>query len=210
MNPSRQSGSSLVSTLVGLLLAVLTAGAMLVAYRATVSVSMGAQRSAVRDGQAASALLAAQIELQQAGFGMNPAEGTNVFVDTSDRRIVWRYRDAVGDATFLCSGLQLVIGTAADGIYRLTPVACTTAQNHPDWDVDERQLLASDAVLFEPPDADEKRNYNLSTARFRLATNQSCGPFGIASTAVLRTLVVMEDTAPDPDVTIFSYCLTNP
>jgi prepilin-type N-terminal cleavage/methylation domain-containing protein len=209
MNARRQyqHGFNLIELMVAMLLSILTVAAMLMTYRSMVAVSVPATRSAVRDGQATSALLAAQIELQQAGFGILPADaGVNLDV-TGGNRIVWRYRATVGAANpILCAGLRLqATGAATDGIYYLNPVACNSAADALTFPTS--RLLASAAVLFEP--GDESRRYNLSTARFRLEPNQSCGPFGIAGPAPNRTRVVMEDTAPNPDVAIFTYCLTN-
>lgn len=205
----RQRGESLISMMIGLLLAILTIGAMLMTYRNMVAVSVPATRSAQRDGQATSALLSAQIELQQAGFGIRPPPadpGVNLVVLDAGRRIVWRYRDTVGAATIRCAGLRLqVLGLESDGIYFLDPVDCSSAADPVTFPTS--RLLASAAVLFEP--GDENRAYNLSTSQFRLEPNQSCGPFGIPGQAANRTRVVMEDTSRDPDAVVFTYCLTN-
>lgn len=193
--------------MVGVLIAVITIAAMLTAYRAMVSVSVPATRAAVRDGQAVSALLAAQIELQQAGFGILPADGgVNLVLGDSGRRIVWRYRDSVDAVGMRCAGLRLqVTGTNTDGIYYFDPVDCGSADDTLTFPTS--RLLASAAVLFGADG--EARAWDLATARFRLEPNQTCGPFGIAATAANRTRVVMEDIARDPDALVFSYCLTN-
>lgn len=209
----RQCGEGLVGMMIGLLVALVTVLAMLMAYRTTVAVAVPATRSAMREAQVASALLAAQMELQQAGYGMLPADGgTNVFVDNGGRRIVWRYRQNVGDAAFLCAGLQLVASTPVDpdtdGLYRLPPVACASANAPPAWaGASAPQLLASEAALFEP--GDEARRYELSAAQFQLQPNQNCGPFGISAGTATRTRVLLVDVARTPAVAIFSYCLTN-
>lgn len=200
-------GESLVSMMVGVVIAVMTIGAMLTAYRAMVSVSLPATRAAVRDGQATSALLAAQIELQQAGFGIRSVEGgANIVLSHGDQRIVWRFRDSVDATGMRCAGLDLrVDGLDSDGIYYLDPVDCGSADDALAFPA--TRLLASAAVLFSAEG--EVRAWDIATARFRLATNQTCGPFGIAGTAANRTLVVLEDIARDPDALVFSYCLTN-
>ena len=54
--------------MIGLVISLLTIGAMLAIYKVAIEVSGNASRTATRDGQVSSAMLAAQIELQQAGY----------------------------------------------------------------------------------------------------------------------------------------------
>jgi hypothetical protein len=211
----REAGEGLVPLMVGMLLTLLAVLAMLTSYRAMVSVSIPATRTALRDGQAASALLAAQIELQQAGFGINAgATGANVAVDEGGRRIVWRFLERLDSTQPKCAGLLLVTETTDnDGIYFLPPADCDSADAPPSWGGSAApRLIASASVLYEP-DTDEEdvdgevRSYDLSEAIFSTDAGQDCGPFGIRREEGNRTLVTLRDTVND--VTVFSYCLTN-
>lgn len=209
--PLRCAGEGLISLMVGLGVSILAIGAMLSAYRATVAVSLPATRSATRDGQIASALMAAQIELQQAGFGVLASEGANLLVTAAGDSIVWRYRRNQGDATFECAGLSIERSdppdAGSDGLYWLPPVTCTNpASVDPSgWGATPR-LVASTAAFYAP--SEEERMYELSNARFRIEQPAVCGPFGQA--AVNRALVVLEDSGRNPPEAIFEQCLTNP
>lgn len=74
MTPDRhQRGMSLVGILVGLLLSSLAALATLSLYRTLVARSSESRQRASQDGNLASGTLAAQMELQGAGFGVGTA-----------------------------------------------------------------------------------------------------------------------------------------
>ena len=60
-SPRLQAGQSLISMMVGLVISLITIAAMLTLYKVMIEVSGNASRSAMRDGQVSSAILAAQI-----------------------------------------------------------------------------------------------------------------------------------------------------
>ncbi len=152
-----QRGQSLVGMMIGLLISLLTIAAMLVTYRNIIEATGNASRSALRDGQVASALLAAQIELQQAGFGIPATDSldSRVRIDDAGRRLVWRFKPALDQAD-QCAGLHLLdqpSGTQRRGLYRLPPRSCTSAAGVT-WDASEMQPIAADAAFFEPTQKD--------------------------------------------------------
>lgn len=106
MSRARQRGYSLVSMMVGLVISLLTIAAMLAVYKMMVDVSGRASADALRDGQVATGLLAAQMELHNAGFKVTELpevpQGGNadpalvkqyaIAVDGGDKRnVTWRY-----------------------------------------------------------------------------------------------------------------------
>ncbi len=195
--------------MVGLLISIVTVVTMLSAYRSMVATSVPATRSAQRDGQIASALLTAQIELQQAGFGVSDA-GSDIQLSADRRSIYWRFYESLSDPAYQCSGLQIVASDVApesNGIYVLEPKACASWPSAPAWNADERTAVASGAALFEPDESDEARTFDLSGAKFDLKTNISCGPYGTGGKS--RSRVVLRDEGPSTHVTLFSLCLTN-
>lgn len=209
MNTLRpQRGESLIGMMVGLALSLFTAVAMLSAYRTMVGVSVPATRTAKREGQAAAALLTAQMELQQAGFGIKDTDlGPTIYLDTSDnKKLVWRFRETL-DGQIKCAGLHIQASTppaANDGIYFLLPEACGDAD---DATAFEPRLLATAAVLFEPSSADEARSYDLSLAEFELSASPKCGPYGVPGFSDGSQLVQLKDTGND--AVVFSHCLSN-
>lgn len=152
--PYRQSGQSLISMMVGLVISLLTIAAMLVLYKNIIESSGNASRSALRDGQVASALLAAQSELQEAGFGipMQDALDTRLSVSSDGKQVSWRFKHELGQAD-QCAGLRLVDsdeeGAPARGLYRLAPKACSSVVGL-SWSSNELQPVASEAAFFEP------------------------------------------------------------
>ena len=138
----RQRGQSLVSMMVGVLISLLTIAAMVSIYRVLIDVSGNASRSAQRDGQLASALLTAQIEMQRAGFGITPGEAGVLAILDDGRQIVWRY-SLHPDPGHACAGLRIaptadapgLPATPADagadrrGLYWLPPRSCSAADD---------------------------------------------------------------------------------
>lgn len=102
MSPKSECGLSLISLMVGLTISMLVILATLSTYKATVGITVGAGQDARLNGQLTSGVLAAQINLQSAGFGIEaPAYGTNLVVLTGA---------AFGNGNTLGSG-----STAAEG-----------------------------------------------------------------------------------------------
>lgn len=139
--------------MVGVLLSLLSIAAMLVVYKNMIESSGNAARAAQRDGQVASALLAAQIDLQQAGFGIASSAPLSSRLSISDdgRQLAWRYRSALG-GTDQCAGLRLVDSadqTLPRGLYRLLPQACGDAAAAT-WSNAQSQAIASESAFFEP------------------------------------------------------------
>lgn len=183
--PQRQSGQSLISMLIGVLISLVTIAAMMVLYKTMIEVSANASRSALRDGQVSAALLAAQMDLQNAGFGVAPADAmsTKLVVRESGKAVVWRYRPDLASSSFICSGLVLV---DAQGLYRYPAKACTDADSV-SWNANEREPLAGSAAFFTPAqkggvayDAAEAEAGAMSLAPgyvFTLKTQQQCLPY---------------------------------
>jgi hypothetical protein len=217
MNTRRkQRGDSMIGMIVGLALSIFTAIAMLSAYRTMVGISIPATRIAKREGQAATALLTAQTEVQQAGFGITADDaGVSVYVDSGDtpaevnKKVVWRYRETLGGG-IKCAGL-LLRATAGDndGIYFLSPVDCGSADEGAAFP--DLQSLATSSVLFEPDDSDESasyaRSYNLATSEFELIDSPKCGPYGVPGFHDGAKILQLKDTGTN--AVVFSQCLSN-
>ncbi|MGH8054930.1 MAG: PilW family protein [Stenotrophomonas sp.] len=147
-----QTGQSLISMMIGLVISLITISAMLVLYKTMIEVSANASRSALRDGQVSAALLAAQMDMQSAGFGVPAADAlsSKLGVRASGKEVVWRYKAQLTDTGFVCSGLRLVDN---EGLYRFTPKACSDVAAV-DWSANERELLAGSAAFFTPAQKD--------------------------------------------------------
>lgn len=136
MNTARiQHGYTLISMLVGLLIGVITVGGMLMLYKSLVVVARDVKAQAVQDGEVVASVLGAQVQLQEAGFGLGATAGKDLIVianakfenkklsgtaaasyDNAVRgnAVVWGYNPsgngaAPDPAAYRCAGLLLVV-----------------------------------------------------------------------------------------------------
>ncbi|WP_437882450.1 PilW family protein [Pseudomonas sp. LRF_L74] len=114
-----QRGMTLVSLMIGCVLSMLTILAMLALYKNLIQVAVVATKDANHDGQLASALLVAQLELQGAGFGLEGSASNMLYLPTDTPALLWRYRTDPDDAsTNWCMGL--LERSSSDGSRTLT------------------------------------------------------------------------------------------
>lgn len=101
-----QTGATLISLLIGLVIAMLCILAVLTAYKTTVKSGVDSRKASTHDTQLQSGLTMAQIFLQNAGFGFD--SGNNILATTlqinskSTKAVVWRIKD---NSIVTCSGL---------------------------------------------------------------------------------------------------------
>lgn len=107
-----QQGTSLISLMVGLVLAMIGILAGLTLYQNMARTSVQARSDALQDGQIASSMLTLQLELQSAGYGI-PKDPTKEHVVKSGDSLYWRL---VIGAAEQCKGFRIV--TSADGNLR--------------------------------------------------------------------------------------------
>lgn len=161
--PNFQIGQSLISVMVGVMLSLLTITGMLTLYKNLIQVSGNASHIALRDGQVASALLAAQVALQEAGYGIAPSDplSTKLRIDQDRKRVIWRYKPQLTESD-LCAGLLLVDAPSATakntqlGLYWLLPKSCVSVEGMR-WSATEREPLASQDALFMAVDRKGQR-----------------------------------------------------
>jgi len=221
----RQGGQTLIGMMIGLLISLMTIAAMLAVYKVAVDVSGNASRTAVRDGQLALALLAAQVEMQQAGFGIDPPAAPPAAADTSvlhvsddGRRVVWRYRpDATG--ADVCAGVEIQRAASQErpaGVYSLLPSACTGGAGA--WTPGQSRLLATEAAFFVPVDRSgaplaEGGVNLLANAVFRRvdgSAGDGCGlPYAQAAAATSGQRILLRAGSGGASPTLFSVCLPN-
>lgn len=144
MKMNQQQGASLISVLVGLLISGIVIIGMLVVYRNTIHAVVPASEDARSDGERVSGILAAQMMLQDAGFGIDPAPayGTDLRVmigaslsngalsggslassGQEGNAVLWRKQI---DGDDLCEGL---FADDDGGLWRITTAAGCTAIN---------------------------------------------------------------------------------
>ena len=214
---AKQTGLSLISMMVGLLISLLAVLLAMTVYKLVIGVSVNTIGTSQRDGQRASALLATQIELQQAGYGIERTVGT---VDTSllhltnePAQAVWRFRPDL--TTDTCAGVRVVAAGTSAGLSWLPPKPCSSAATAT-WAAADLQPLASQAVFFVPRARDdsalaETGVANLGNAQFAPASEGCTLPYAqqaFASTderQVAQRLVLRDGTG----AVLLSACLSN-
>lgn len=222
-----QAGVSLISMMVGLMISLLVIASMLVFYRSIIEVTNNASREARRDGQVSAALLAAQMDLQSAGFGVpaSSAAGTlatNVFIDPTGKEIVWRNKADPTLAAFQCSGLLIVDSGASQGLYTLPAQTPCASASSATWAANAGQLVAGSAAFFVPTRKDgtaytgndaERGGMSLEGGFvFALGTARECLPYmqqNFTTTPMLPSPQVALVQATNASNVLFSVCLSN-
>lgn len=167
-----QSGFTLISILIGLVIGILCILALMMSYRVVVKTGIEARQATSHDTQMQNGLTMAQIFLQNAGFGL---EGTHHFFNgkiefqhqTVDA-ILWRYQE--GDSLF-CEGLADIPDQKNE--HRLlvllnTEQTCDTNSNLNAFTWNTQQTLADVIAIDE---------VNSSQFHFH-STPQNCSPYG--------------------------------
>lgn len=204
----RQCGQSLISMMVGLVISLITIAAMLTLYKTMVGVSNEASVAARRDGQMAAGLLAAQMELQSAGFGVAPTVPLDerLYISNGGKQAAWFYNDG----TSRCAGLWV----DGNGLYRLPPKSGCANASTATWNANERIPMAlmptaADGSLIAF-DSDERGGVMLTGYTFR-RENAACLPYmqqdfsGTPAPAAQRVALA---NAGDTE-RLFSVCLPN-
>jgi hypothetical protein len=90
--------------MVGLLVSVIGILASLTLYKTLVTVAVDAKTDALHDGQLATTLLAIQLRIQNAGFGLEN-NSANILIDevNDQKNVYWRYKL---DGIIKCEGLR--------------------------------------------------------------------------------------------------------
>lgn len=227
-----QRGQTLIGMMVGLLISLLSIIAMVAIYKTSIAIAANASQTALRDGQISAAMLAAQVEMQQAGYGIDPAESGVLAVSDDGKQVLWRYRDGPA-STSLCAGLRLVTdavdasipiipaesGSDVRGLYWLPEKSCATVEPAPTWGsaADERpRLLVSSAGFFAPIDVhggtlgDESGGGSLEGLRFVLSSGGACLPY-LQQTDIddLPKRSLRISLRKDAAHEVFSACLPN-
>ena len=162
---TRQRGTTLISLMIGLAISMIVVLATMMLFQRTSRVTGEARRDAQADAQRSAAFLAANMALQEAGYGINAAQtGTHLVVlrgakltgtaltgapvavgATDGTAVVWAENTT---GTTHCSGLLASNGNEPAGLRKLGPATCTDASNFAavEW---SSQALSKTPVTFK-------------------------------------------------------------
>ncbi|GAA4999777.1 hypothetical protein GCM10023206_00950 [Acinetobacter puyangensis] len=200
---NKQKGVTLISLLIGLLIAMLCMVAVLSIYRTVVYVGADSRIAATHDTQLQNGLTTAQMLLQNAGFGLDPTvrnvATTSISLNsTTINALVWKELDAIG-GTAHCYGLADIAVSAERQLVLLKGTGCqssgTVTYNVTAWSV-ERTL----AHLHDySADKTNLAQIGFSGATASTTTDKACTPYGEGEI----------NTVKHPNVTISAKTSTN-
>lgn len=167
----RQSGVSLISLLIGLLISMVALLGMLSLYGTVVKSTVESTRDARIAGERSSALLVAGMQLQGAGYGIEGAalgddllllagasldrdggslsSGTTVMGSGDGNTLIWRIRS--DGATTWCRGLHAPSSAGQGGLYLLQSHPCSAITSVSTWEIRPLLIDDSDAVDHSLP-----------------------------------------------------------
>ena len=194
---TRQTGETLVSLMLGMLVAIVVALALVSTFKVTSRSSTMAGQDATADAQASYALIRAGMAAQEAGYGLATAAigehitalsnasltgadgatlGGNLAAagTTGNNAVVWVVK---AGNTVQCAGLLFNNATdGSGGLYYLGPVDCTDTSNIANL----TGLTWSSARWVDRPANQSANAYNQTQISFGVAS-QTCTPFGLTS-----------------------------
>ncbi|HEY7773327.1 MAG TPA: hypothetical protein VIC26_09095 [Marinagarivorans sp.] len=164
-------GATLVGLMIGMLISIVSVLAILALYKNLITVSIDATEDAAHDGQVATALITAQLEVQAAGYGIVNADGLHLNTNEEGSEIRWRYYD---NGQYQCRAIrEVVIDDRARSLmlYEGQNLCdATTALGDVEW-----QPLSTLTKIVRQQAIDEAIfTFSVSTAE--------CAPFGIGKT----------------------------
>ncbi len=214
-----QTGETLVSLMVGLLLSIIVALAMVSLYKVTTTTTTLASQDAAADTQLTAALLRAGMASQDAGFGIAGAtvgaqvkviaaaalsnqslSGTVAAAQASGNALLWATQTG---AVAQCAGLLYQdANDGSGGLYYLGPVNCSSG-NLSAWST----LAWTSTLWAERPANQATRAYLQTKISFSMA-NASCKPYGLTA-AVGKVLLTIASTSRSGAPLREQQCLFN-
>ena len=191
-----QLGTTLISLLIGLLIAMLCIIAVLSAYRTIVKNGVESRLAATHDAQLQTGLTTAQIFLQNAGFGLDSSNNlltANVQVESQDTlALLWRHKS---DNNIVCQGLADIKSSNGKKrkfiLLESDPTTCDETSNLNEFAWKIQSTLAN----LEDYSTDQSNPRQITFGR----TASNCTPFGAgslneASTHPLITITAQTST----------------
>lgn len=226
----RQRGVSMISLMIGLLVSMVAILAVTSMHKSLIRVTIDSKTSAIQDSSVAVALMQLQLDLHNAGYGINSADsGTVIATTLSDvPTLLWRYLDDENDLnSVICKGVQdqpyndAITGKPGRELIDLTTTRTSnSACNLEDdlaaiiWADDEKRTVA------------QFRNHTQALFDFEVST-ADCAPYGFgmaeshfvvsvsaeSSAGSAQSLASDEGAALDASTIVkpikYQYCLAN-
>lgn len=167
-----QKGATLVGLMIGMLISIVSVLAILALYKNLINVSIDATEDASHDGQVATALMTAQLELQTAGYGIENADGLHLNASDDGSVIRWRYYD---NSQYQCRAIREVVVDDRSRSLALFEgnkfCDATTALTDVEW----KLLSTLTKITRQQAIAEQIFTFSVGSAE--------CAPYGIGTTA---------------------------
>ena len=226
----RQCGVSMISLMIGLLVSMVAILAITSMHKSLIRVTIDSKTSALQDSSAAVALMQLQLDLHNAGYGINSAGSGTVIATTLSGvpTLLWRYLDDESNLdSVICRGVQDqpytddTTGKVGRELIDLT----TAAASNSDCSLDD-DLSAITWADNEKRTVAQFRNHTTPLFDFEVET-ADCVPYGLgiaeshflvtvsaeSSAGSAQSLASDEGEALDVATTItpikYKYCLAN-
>lgn len=189
----KQQGASLISLMVGVVLAMIGILAAVNLYENMIRTSVQTRSDAAQDGQIASSMLTLQLELQSAGFGITKDPAKQHIVRSADgSSLYWRFSDASG---MHCKGFRIV--TSTDNTRRELQLlklktGCNDTAIITTFDWTPAGTETTTLAEFRKTDAAASDIPVISIAPI---TTQSCFPYGMGAKADHPLVTITADNA---------------
>ena len=182
----RQAGTTLIGLMIGLLVSVVGILASLSLYKTLVAVATEAKIDAMHDGQLATTLLAIQLKVQNAGFGLD-TNSFNIGIREVDdeKHLYWRYKV---DGVTTCEGLRRYVRTV-NGVNGFALDYITAAGNTCSDDA------ALSTMTWQPASTISVFSKNVTDIVDFALTQQSCSPYGMDVSGNFYVLTLSGRTA---------------
>lgn len=196
-----QRGVTLISLLIGMLISIFSILSILALYKNLVTVSISASADASHDGQVATALITAQLELQNAGYGIVNADGLHLNTNDDGSEIRWRYYD---NGAYQCRSIREVVideNTRSLELFEANKNCEATSElSAVEW----KSLSVLTRISRTESIPTQIFNFNVATAE--------CSPYGVGATdkhlmASMSAIGSADFHNATSDITVTSYNL---
>ena len=189
---NKQHGASLISLMVGVVLAMIGILAAMNLYENMIRTSVQTRSDTALEGRIASSMLTLQLELQSAGFGIAKDPAKTHIVRTADgNSLYWRF-DVNG---VQCKGFRIV--TSADNTHRELQLlklkaGCndSAAMTTFDWTPD-----GTETTVLAEFRSSETNVTNMPVISIAPVSVQSCFPYGMGTKADHPMVTITADNA---------------
>lgn len=201
--------------MIGLFISMLCILASLSLYKTLIHVAAETKVDTLHDGQLASAMLTAQMEVQSAGYGIDGADADDVYINPTagQAQFLWRYFDGTN---FQCKGLTETALTENEVTYRVLTLQ-TVVSGCNETAVLSGLTWTDKAILGRWNTGNTLAAYlvdNSTLFNFALTTT-TCSPYGSSNgeshmqvTVSAPSSALLNEVA-NATVNTFNFCLSN-